>query len=311
VKYSLTCAVDSRASLEKAFCCVSGAFQYEFIPGIKKTLEKIRITSQVSAPKAFQSKIESGEPGGPKIHLKVARDWQLHGEMLLQFQKLESLLAFNGEIVERIRWDQPKEEVICETEEERAATEIFAVHMTEEYDRVPVRINQLGVERIIVAKDRFDSLIVPMAFWREGLNDHHSFRYINAFFNFYFILEGLYGAGKTRNSDVEKQFAKSPEFRKDIEDQIKRYREDRNPLHLECVQKMLGARSKQLDVEGVIHLLVKTRGELHHFTNNPNRPQGNPFTNKAYQSLAHMTLVLSYYAIQRQTVLINQKEAGA
>lgn len=311
MKYSLTCTVDSRAILEQPICCTNGAFQYEFIPGAKKTLEQIRITSQVPNPRAFQSKVEPGPTGGPKLNLKISHDPQLHSEMLIQFQKLESVLAFNGEIVERIKWDQAKEEVICESDEERAATDIFSVHMTEEYDRVPVRISQISLENIIGVKDSFDSLIVPMAFWREGLNDHHSFRYINAFFNFYFILEGLYGAGKTRNSDVEDQFAKSPEFRKDIEDQIQRYKADRRPYQREYIQRMLSARSKQFDVEGIIHLLVKTRGELHHFTNNPNRPQGNPFTHKAYQPLSHMTLVLSYCAVQRQMILANQKKASS
>lgn len=310
MKYSLTCKVDSRAVLEESICHTNGTFQYEFIPGTNKTLQHLRITSHVSNPQAFRSQIEPGQPGGPKLHLKVTHDQQLHAEMILQFKKLESILSFNGEIVERIRWNQAKEEVICETEEERAATEIFSVHMTEEYDRVPVKINRASVGKLIDAKDRYDSLIVPMAFWREGLNDHHTFRYINAFFNFYFILEGLYGSGKTRNSDVEEQFAKSSELRASIESLIRNYKEDRHPYHRESLQKMLTARAKQFDVDGVIHLLVKMRGELHHFTNNPNRPQGNPFTHKGYQSLSHMTLVLSYYAIQNQMLLINKKEAG-
>lgn len=307
MKYSLTCKTDSNAALEKPIILENGVYQYEFIPNADSILHEIRISVRVPNPQAFQSKIEQGGVAGAKAHFKITRDFRIHNSIVSQFQRLESLLAFSGEVLERIRWDQPKEDVVFESEEERSMADIFSVHMTEEYDKKSVKLTQNALEKIVGVSGRFDMLIAPMAFWREGTIDYHAFRYINAFFNFYFILEGLYGDGKTKNRDVEEQFANSAVLRKAVEDQIQRYKADRNPYHRDRITKLLKDRSKELDVDGIIHLLVKMRGELHHFTNNPNRPQGTPFNHKAFHAIALLGMVLSTQAIHHEIVLVNKK----
>ena len=54
------------------------------------------------------------------------------------------------------------------------------------------------------------------SFWREGQNELYAGRYINAFYNFFFVLEGLYGHGKY-NDKLEGEFKNSIELRGSID----------------------------------------------------------------------------------------------
>lgn len=111
---------------------------------------------------------------------------------------------------------------------------------------------------LIKNKHKFSSLINPLAFFREGVNDFKTFRYINSFFNFYFVLEGLYGNGKTKNKDVAREFADSIEFNNIIISEIERLKQE--PEHWTKLNEMCRVRSKKINAKGIIHLLVLTRG---------------------------------------------------
>jgi hypothetical protein len=51
---------------------------------------------------------------------------------------------------------------------------------------------------------------------------------------------------------------------------------------------------------------VLTRGELHHFTNNPNRPQNTPFNHDEYQTISFITYNLAFSALLFLVVDLNQ-----
>ena len=55
------------------------------------------------------------------------------------------------------------------------------------------------------------------SFWREGENEMFAGRFINAFYNFYFVLEGLYGNRKWRNDDLEAEFNASAELKASLD----------------------------------------------------------------------------------------------
>jgi hypothetical protein len=47
----------------------------------------------------------------------------------------------------------------------------------------------------------------------------------------------------------------------------------------------------------LIELLVRTRGNLHHFQNNPNREQGSPLVHDKYEGIAYLARQLAHAAI--------------
>ena len=56
-------------------------------------------------------------------------------------------------------------------------------------------------------------LIFPLSFFRKGRISMLEGHFIGAYYDFYFLLETLYGNAKTKNNAVKAEFKKSPEIR--------------------------------------------------------------------------------------------------
>jgi hypothetical protein len=55
----------------------------------------------------------------------------------------------------------------------------------------------------------------------------------------------------------------------------------------------LNSRGQELTTEGLIKLLVKKRGELHHFSIKSSKQQGTPFNNLDYKTITFIALDLA------------------
>lgn len=302
MKFSIECKVESKIELPSKITVKNDDKEYTFVPNEKNLLSSIKIVATVKNPEKFYSIIEHTPDEKVKHNMIVNRDIDLFNSLIKEFQELESILAFNGNL-KKIYWNEPKDDLICDTEEERQKVQIFGTHFTKEYPDPIKVIDEATLNDIIKTKDKYTSLTIPKAFWREGNNDFKAFRYINSFFNFYFVLEGLYGNGKTKNSAVEKEFLNSEEFCDFINWIIENIKKE--PRHLNKIKEILKFRNKKLDVEGLIHLLVSTRGDLHHFTDNPNKKQGTPFDHAEFETIAWVSLGLTTRAILQKILEIN------
>jgi hypothetical protein len=147
-----------------------------------------------------------------------------------------------------------------------------------------------------------ESLVIVRSFWREGRNEVRAGKFINGFFNYYFILEGLYGDRKTKNDAIAAKFKGSAELRTFIEHYLK----DKHPEHhMEQVSAMLLEANPNVELkletltnpDLYIELLVSTRGKLHHFSNNPNRPQGSPLSHDEYEGVAMFAQYIALRAL--------------
>ncbi len=255
---------------------------YFFYPNAENLLSKIKIVAKVKDPELFYSKI-TPTPEDPiaKAHFEIRTDKELFDTLMNEFRDLESLLALQFNL-KRIDWQSIKHEVICETEEEKKNTKIYSVAFGQAFPDEPEKANKNSLSDLLDIKNRFSPIIVLLSFYREGKNDYFDLKFINAFFNFYFIIEGMFGNQKTRNNDVLKEFKKSARLReftqRVIDDFIKPA-----PKHLDKLNEMLARKNMMLEVDALLELIVLTRGELHHFTNNPNRPQNTPFSRNEFR----------------------------
>jgi hypothetical protein len=150
---------------------------------------------------------------------------------------IEEVRAIRGALalwgVVDIDVDQPLREFLPETPEETAACHITSIR----YQR----------------RDR--------EFQRRGLDDRHRDQYVEAIFNFFFVLEYLFAGRKFRTAQVVENFLASAELRAGLaearstflatvqsEDSARRFREK------------YGDRSD----EEVVQAIVELRGKLHH-----------------------------------------------
>jgi len=304
MKYAIECNVKSHILIKQEISITHEDKTYIFMPDEKGLLKSIKIIMPVKNPNLFYSSVEPSPNKGIKLNITIQRDNQLSESIIREFQELESTLSFNGSL-RKIYWNEPKEDLIFDNEEERKKAQIYGTHFSKSYPITRMVITPEQLAQIIGTKDRYASLSALKSFFREGKNEFEDFRYINAFFNFYFVLEGVYGNGKTKNVQVEHEFNNSKEFVDCINKFI------RNNLipdmrHYKNIEAMLKHRNKKVNEEGIIHLLVSTRGELHHFANNPNKVQGTPFNHEYFESIAWMTLGFAVFAIAQKIVEINQ-----
>jgi hypothetical protein len=206
--------------------------------------------------------------------------------------------------LKNISWSSPKYDLIWDSEEERERAGFLGMYSPRVYVDPPKTATEANLRNVIEHKHRYDTLIVPLSFLREGANELNTFKHINAFFNFYFVLEGLYGNGKTKNRDIENQFKNSQDITNYLPELLRSLTQ-RKPEYYNKLVEMLHRRNKQIGVRSVIELIVATRGELHHFTNNPNRPQGTPFTHSEFEAITFVVHGLAINAILQKMIVID------
>ena len=303
MKYSMECKIDGLVIIGKQIEIKNGNKKYVFIPNPNGLLSSIRIVLDDVDPSMVRSSIKPGE-GKSALTITIDGTRKPYLELQREFQELESLLAFGMDgSLKSIAWDEPSEGLIPENDDEKQYTAVSGFQFSKEYPELPTLLKETDIRGIIETKERYSSLIIPKAFFREGLNEYSSKRYINAFYNFYFIIEDLYGEGKTRNKDIATAFRESNEFRGFLDWVIKNHLDERHRANLSkfCLEEGLN-----YDIDGLIDLLWHVRGNLHHYSSMSSKHIGTPFSHEAFESIAFLTLGLAVRAILQKILILNQ-----
>lgn len=217
--------------------------------------------------------------------------------LINEMQRIESTLALVGNL-KRIHWEKATMEYYGETEAEHAQLDIMPAwfFIREMNLNFPTHIETHTLIELVKGKDVFQPLVVPMSFYREGKAEFSVGRYINAYINFYLVLEGLFANGKWDTTGVIKEFAKSPAFTsiaQRILDDIGTNHDLGEGTTKEQMEAELKTRTQPFTVEGLIKLIVKKRGDLHHFSLRSTKQQGTPFNHMQYKTVTFVLLRLA------------------
>lgn len=139
------------------------------------------------------------------------------------------------------------------------------------------------------------------SFWREGENEVHGGRFINAFYNFYFVLEGLYGNGQWNNDKLEAEFKGSNELKAWIDAYLAA---PQSEAHIEQVHQLLPEQKKLAlpTHETLIELIIRTRNRLHHFSNDPKKPHGSPLNHDLYEGISMLVRFLAQKGLVKRAL---------
>ena len=167
--------------------------------------------------------------------------------------------------VDEINTDEIQVEWIPETEADRRKLNIFkfSYHRDNTRNR-EIETNVNLVARIIHGFTGFIDSEIPLNFFRRGKKDMLEQRYIDAIYDFFFVLETLFGNGKFHKSALEKEFNVAVE----LVDAISYLKLQANdpmffPSELkDSYQERMGKTS----VEEFISEIIELRGYLHHHT---------------------------------------------
>jgi len=290
MRYGLRCPVTSKIRLLKPAKKSWGDLIVELTTNAEGYLVQASVLASGQDAAEYQ--------GGAKIdhvarifRIQANRNEELHARMMLALHSLESFLCFWGNL-EAVHWNQAEAFVEPETEEEEKGLDLRSWTMMPAINDPIVDLSPEQLDLIVGHAQRCSAMTTTLSFHRAGINDIRRLEYISAFFNFYFVLEGLYANGNFRTDRVKYEFEKSATLVRAIENVIA---EGFPPPMGEdvAVSEMLQAIGKTCDVRSLIHLLVHTRGDLHHYAGAKKKPAGSPLLNARYQSFAQFCLRVS------------------
>jgi len=247
-----------------------------------KIVDKLIIQRKITDYEKYLPKLETLEP---HKHSLTIPESPYFDEIMNLLQTIESFGGFWFRVT-KIDYDFPKREWLPENENEKKLIKILNIGFAKEYNKTPIEMTPRILFEIINSREKFKHLIIPMSFIREGRNDFESFRYINAFINFYFYLEDLYGQGKTKNYLVEDEFMKSKHIKYALDKTISTF----SKRHMDNLKKFLKMENYKLDNEDIIKLIVKVRGNLHHFSQKSSKMKGHPFNQNDYETIAYLLM---------------------
>ncbi len=294
MRFGVVCDVEGKTYLENGMTIEGEGLTYCFyVKSIDDTvLTQVRIISKVDDPDQYFYHKSPIQPDGTYT-VNVGYEEHIRAKLIQELQTLEGILALLGNI-KRVYWNKPIYEYYPETTEEHARFDVippFFFHHELVPDQ-PRLIESQHLIRLLGQTKVFHPLAVPMAFYREAKAEYSAARYISAFFNSYFIIEGLFGNRQWRERDVCRELVNSPVFSGFVKELLDEVATNDDPLQgmtKAQLEEELKARDQPYTVEGLVRLIVKKRGELHHFTVGSSKAQGSPLNNLDYKRIAVMT----------------------
>ena len=116
----------------------------------------------------------------------------LYEQIRKDLQNLESSIALMFPL-RRIHWESPTLNIIFEnpTEENPPNWSPLADFKPGRSKRQLVQPLDEDFQSFALLSTRHGRIAAVLSFWREGSNDFEEGHFINAFYNFYFVLEGI------------------------------------------------------------------------------------------------------------------------
>lgn len=255
-RYTFT--VVSDVGLPASVCFKRGLTEFTF------KLEKDRFTSlvveQPEVKMIHHGRIEPAPPGG--IGQVMIPTDPLLPFVQMEIRAVRGALALWG--VSNIDIDHPLVEWLPESDDEKKALVIssFQYGNTLPGSRPPrvAPIDQLI--RPFLSWQEFLPVEIPLEYFRRGAEDLTKGHYIEAIYDFYFVIEFLFAGGKFTKHAVREAMLGSTEAKRIISESQKHVLLDLrdNPADLERFNN----RYRNRTVEEVIDTLTDLRGLLHH-----------------------------------------------
>lgn len=282
--FQATARVRSYGYAKESLEVSNGQYAIRFECDATDRIERIRIRKRVPDYREHLPSVKQGPNGETTFDLGGGP----HPDDLIDFlQHIESLGGFWCGI-EKIFWESTEFEWIPENPEEKSLVEIpsFCISETVFLERRE-DVNLTRIFYAVAHRDKQKHLVLPLAFFREAENEYAANRYIYAFYNYYFFLEGLYGNGKTKNTLVLREFKSSADLTAAVQETIGEFTSGEMPIrHREMLQEYLGSAGCDLSVDGILRLIVTMRGSLHHFSPHGPQTKGTPQNQAWLETLA-------------------------
>ena len=246
---------------DEAFPFEIDGLRYEFNKDKSGFLAALKISFDVG-DKSQWPKFDPPSLAGTKATIRGSSPRL--AEIKQQVRVVAGLLTPHG--LQSINLDEPRQEWNPANDQEKAELQVYSFQFKTGHlsrDHTDPSSFSFVIASIIGAKQ-----VIPfetaLSFLRRGYLDMESWAYIDAFYDFYFMLERLYGNGKTKNVDVEREFLSNPTLIKCINDVFNDPETARFFLADPECASAFQTKYQGKSPEEILKSVVKLRGFLHH-----------------------------------------------
>lgn len=188
---------------------------------------------------------------------------EIYEDMINLLQYIESMGAFNLGI-HSISWDEPQIIWIPETDEERGIIPILSHHKKYCCDTPCKILNDSNLMNLSIYKKGLNDIYIPFTYYRQGKNLFDLRQYYFAYINFFMMLEYCFAKGKFKQNEVLKEFETSRILTKSVTQVLEFINTEANKAHIEWLKQACNNYNKEVDVNGILCVLVRYRGLLSH-----------------------------------------------
>lgn len=308
MRYQVKAAVVGRLFLppgEKMMAVERNGVVLQLTADARQRVREVSVTAPIPAEIAdrFYSEIRK-DPDGI-THVKVFGDRDFSRSVRKELQLFESNFAFiyDEHPLDKIRWERWEEEFLPDNEEERQRIKVHRFSAPRKAGPPPVVVKQKVLENCFKYAPRYELLMIPMGFYREGMTAFQEERYVTAFYNFYFVIEDFFANGKTSEAQVLREFESSDRMRQFIERVLQNFsgRHD----HVRNLRRFMDEEKCTFDVPGMMKFLFRVRGNLHHYFGKSPRPHATPFNQDDFEVVSLVAMFLAGSAILHRVIDIN------
>lgn len=264
MKCKYTFKIEGEIKPTRDFLIPLGGYLYDFV-----TQNGLITHISVTVPnfnELYLPSITSHPEGRIKASINIPQD-PIFPKIQQELRTFQGLLALFG--LESIEIDNPKIEWIPETAEEKKKIQLINTGpITYSKNKLPARPleHDILVRSLIAAKqsDEAKSLEIPLNFYRKGSHDIFERRYIESIYDFYFVIESIYGNGKFKKREIVSNLTQSAELRNSIKKALES--PDNEITRDNALRKIYEQNIASKSIEEIIEYIVDLRGFLHHHT---------------------------------------------
>jgi hypothetical protein len=309
MKYSIEAAVEGELYLQAPKIVVAidrPDIRYEFRSDEKGRVNVIAVVLAVPPAEAatmhatFAAKPDDPNRAPPlTVHVDPAVD-EAARRCLLAVESVLSYATDVGNPLVSVNGWEGATSLIPETPEENERVQAWGISVSKSGQRRPATVTPGFLSDVIEGIARYGDLIESMAFLRDGTNRQLNGEFIQAFYAYYFIIEGLYAGGRSGEQEIMKRFAKSRTFSTACEAAVKSYFAANTPRTREVsiLRPLMASYRCGETAEGLQRFLIRMRQQLHHFSRRSTKLQPHPFNQQAFEPLADLTRLAAKLSIE-------------
>ena len=300
MKYQIEVEVEADAICERLFEVRINEYFVEPLVDDDRKLRALLLSTAVDNYSSYLPTV-GRDPSTDMLTFTI-RDGELAHRLIDMAQHIEAIGSFWLGI-SKVYWERPIRRWIGDTSEELDLLKTLPNEWKETRNEkdLNLKVTPEILGSIIANRSLHANLTLPMSFYREGSNDFKRGYYANAFVNFYFYLDDLYGAGATKNKQVEERLKKSVHVRAAVKEAIEELERPGPSENLDQVMSFLREDRKQLTVDGVIELIVQIRGNLAHFSQKSTKRKGHAFNQFDFRGVAYLLQAVCIFTFTRLT----------